>query len=52
MTILIPDWLECSISLGFKPIRVLVVGIDQTLEQLPFNLAQFGWYLVLVSMWT
>lgn len=26
MTKLIPDWPECIIQLGFKPIRALVVG--------------------------
>lgn len=52
MTTLIPDWLECSISLGFKPIRFLVVGNGLDTRATAIQLAQFGWFLVLVSMWT
>lgn len=29
MSKLIPDWLECTIRLSFKPIRVLVIGNGQ-----------------------
>lgn len=50
MTKPIPDWLECTISLGFKPIRVLVVGneIDSRatathLGQHFIKIAQFTW---------
>ena len=48
MTKPIPDWLECTISLGFKPIRVLVVGNEldsrATATHSHFiEIAQFTW---------
>lgn len=51
MTTLIPDWPECSISLGFKPIRFLVVGNGLDTRATAIQLGSI-WFLVLVSMWT
>lgn len=40
MTKLIPDWLECTIWPGFKPIRVLVVGNELNIRATATHLAQ------------
>lgn len=35
-----PDWLECTTGLGFKPIRVLVVGNELEARATATHLAQ------------
>lgn len=54
-TKLIPDWLECTIRLGFQPIRVLVVGsgLDSkaTATHLALYFLKILVSLALVNMW-